>query len=82
MDAPQNHEIFKNNPQILHNQRFNKYFGERMKGDYLLEYYDFITTSDELEEKGFLNLSDTISLEIERLEWFSVSGQASDIAYN
>lgn len=82
MDVPQNRELFKTNPHILHNLWFSKYFGERMKGGNLLEYSDFITASEKLEENGFLNLSDTLDLEIEILEWFSVSGQASDIAYN
>ena len=80
INVSQNNEIFKDNPEIVYALWFNEYFGERMKGGNILNYVDSYKICIELEEKGFLNISDTITLDLETLRLFSILGGPSDIA--
>lgn len=83
LNISQNMETFKSNPKILHAWWFNKYFGERMKGGNVAigEYANFFKNAGKLYEKGFLNLSESIDMDMESLKLTSILGGAGDDAY-
>lgn len=78
LDIPQNEDIFSANRKILYNWCFSKYIGGYMKGESDANYRTFFKTSYDLEEKGFLNTAESLSLDIVRDKWCSRISSAND----
>ena len=69
-------EMFKTNIKVKYDLLYTISLGTRMQGGNIVEQADFLKTSYDLMERGFLDLSDTLDFELETLKHQSALGSA------
>ena len=70
VSSPQNQEVFKNDLNTMHNFLLSAFFGELIRGGNTFQFRDFIENGLKLEEKGIINLSDSLKFDVEVAKMF------------